>query len=53
MEPMMRDAVQHSLVQNIIVHQAAMARQDFAEVARILIPDVTCTVPRANALSRE
>lgn len=49
--PTMRGAVDHPLVQKIIAYQAAMARQDFAEGARIFAPDVVYLVPGANALS--
>ncbi len=51
MEPTMRGAVPHPLVQKIIAYQAAMARQDFAGGGQIFAPDVVYTVPGANALS--
>lgn len=47
----MRGAVDHPLVQKIIAYQGAMARQDFAEGAKIFAPDVVYTVPGANPLS--
>lgn len=49
--PIMRGAVDHPLVQKIIAYQAAMARQDFAEGAKVFAPDVVYEVPGANALS--
>jgi uncharacterized protein len=47
----MRGAVDHPLVQRIMAYQAAMARQDFAEGARIFAPDVVYLVPGNNPLS--
>ena len=47
----MRGAVKHPLVRKIIAYQLAMARQDFAEGAKIFAPDVIYTVPGANLLS--
>jgi ketosteroid isomerase-like protein len=51
MDPKMRGAVTHPLVQKIIAYQTAMARQDFASGATIFAPDVVYVVPGQNALS--
>lgn len=49
--PTMRGAVDHPLVQKVIAYQAAMARQDFGEGAKVFAPDVVYTVPGSNQLS--
>lgn len=49
--PTMRGAVDHPLVQKIVAYQTAMARQDFAEGAKIFAADVVYLVPGTNPLS--